>query len=352
MKQFQKQFGCKAVSVAGSEVTPEMLAKINSFALNSLTVEQVYVRKFLFCHSAIDRDVERFPKALLEDFAATFPGKSFLFNHERRSSPFGLFFDAITEDMSPEQFKTLTSVEPNLPESEKSITVVWAWSYMLNEEFNSQITKNLDAGIYRHVSIGFSATDLTAVKKEINGPTLYWEYVAPGEALEGSLVWLGAQPGATAQKNLKDQDNHKQEVVSMKTIIALLVGLGFKTLTETATEDQIASGIKSLMDEKAARIKALEKDAEEGKAYRDDMVKTYVASKAKLGEVAETPEAQAGLKTVAAGYPLDFLKSEIKHLQTRIEKQFPAETQVKGEDGNDKRDKSASDNPLIPEEKK
>jgi hypothetical protein len=352
MKHFEKLFAFKAIK-AGIEITAEVLAKINSFALEPLTAEQVYVRKFLFCHSGIDRDVERFPKALLDDFTATFPGKSFLFNHDRRTSPFGLFFDAKTEDMTPEQFKALTGLEPKLPDGEKTITIVWAWAYMLDEDFNAQITKNLDAGIYRHVSIGFNATDLRGVKTEINGPTLYWEYVAPGEALEGSLVWLGAQPGATSQKALKDQEtiDHGGKNI-MKTLVVLLTAIGIKSLVAEATEEQIAAGVKALLEEKETRIKELEQDAILGKAYREKLLDDYVKAKAKLGECEATPEAQDTVKKAAKVFDVKFLEDEVKHLEKRVAEKFPAEPQLPADDPNANRGKAAGDNPLIPAEEK
>jgi hypothetical protein len=360
MKHFEKQFGCKAVAIAGADITPAMLAKINAFALSPLTAEQVYVRKFLLCHSGIDRDVERFPPQLLDNFAATLPGKSFLFVHDRRSLPFGLFFDAAVEAMSPKQFKALTGADAKLPEGETSISVVWAWSYMLNEDFNAPIMKNIDGGVYRHVSIGFAATDLTAVKKEINGPTLYWEYVAPGEALEGSLVWLGAQPGATAQKQAKERDenpDHKGGTY-MKTLIALIAGLFTKSLAPELTEEQLAAEIKGLISAKDARIaeletkaQGLETDAQLGKAYREKTVADYVALKHKLKEVGDEPEKHVAMKAVAAGLPFDFLESEVKSLQARVEKAFPAEGKLPGADGEESRTKS-EDNPLVPKEAK
>ena len=137
----------------------------------------------------------------------------------------------------------------------------------------------------------------------------------------------------------------------MKALVTLLVAMGFKFAVD-ANEEQVAAGIKALLEEKDAKIKSLEKDAEEGKAYREDLVQQYTSAKAKLGEVAETEEAQKGLKAVAAGYPLDFLKSELKHLQARVEAKFPAEFQTKGSDGENQRGKGADDNPLIPKAEK
>ncbi len=354
-----KSFGFKAVVASGAEITAAMLEKINSFALRPLVVEEIYVRKFLFCHSAIDRDNERFTESLLDDYAATFPGKSFIAVHNSKSLPLGLFFDATTETMSAEQFKTLTGEEPRLPEGITTVKVVWAWAYMLREH-RKEIIDNMDAGVYRHVSIGFGAADIRPVKKDINGPILYWEYVGPGETREGSLVYLGAQNGATTQKGLKDQDTIDKGDTNMKMIALMLIGLGMKSLTETATEEQIAAGIKALAAEKDAQITALQAekttliaDADLGKAYKEKTVSDYVAAKHKLGEVGDEPEKHASLKQVAAGLPFAFLEDEVKSLQKRVAEKFPTTGKLPSDDRQDKSaDGTSGDkNPLIPDEK-
>ena len=185
-----KQLDIKAIS--GVEINLDILAQINKYTLEPHTAEQLYVRKFLLAHNAVDRDRELFPEVLLDDFAATIPAKSQLVGHSRGGPGKGLFFNAITEEMTPEQFKALTNEDPRLPENQKTVKVLWTWMYMLHyelDETNKETILNINAGIYRHVSIGFRASDLVAIKGQYD-QILYWEYVAPGEALEGSLVWL------------------------------------------------------------------------------------------------------------------------------------------------------------------
>jgi hypothetical protein len=381
-----KQLDIKAV--AGVEVTPEILATINTFALTPLTAEKVYVRKFLLAHNCVDRDRERFPENLLDDFASTLPGKGFLVGHQRREPGKGLFFQASTADMTPEEFKALTGEDPRLGEGITTVKVVWAWMYMLNNQYNEETIVNIDAGIYRHVSIGFRASDLIAVK----GPydqILYWEYVAPGEALEGSLVWLGAQPGATAQKRAGESESEEPEEdnyidkkpeggLIMKGLLKLLAKLfPGKSFSEEGLVDEIKEAFdemkqkaKQALDEvktaltaktqeleaSQAKVKELTPLATDGRAYRDGLISDYVAAKAKLGEVAETPEAQDAVKTVAAGYPIDFLKSEVKHLQTRVEEKFPDKSELGGgKEGEDARAEKGApagskNNDLVPDE--
>jgi len=357
MKTFLKQLGLKAAAGSGAEITPETLAKINAFALRPLAAEEVYARKFLFCHSAVDRDNERFPEDLLDLFAATFPGKSFLFAHDRGEFlPLGLFFDAFTETMTAEQFKALTGEDPRLPEGLSSVKVVWAWAYMVRKH-REEMIDHIDAGVYRHVSIGFRAADIRPVKKEVNGPTLYWEYVGPGETTEGSLVWLGAQPGATAQKSAgKEPAHHPEGEKKMKTLLVLLGAMLSKSFADTTTEEQLAEAVKGALGAKDAEIKVLgdkvkelEALAADGKNYRDGLVADYVRMKAALGEADADATKQEGVKSFAASMPVDMLKGEVKHLQTRMEQKFPG-GQIKAGDPNQNRtdgDKGADDNPLI-----
>ena len=133
----------------------------------------------------------------------------------------------------------------------------------------------------------------------------------------------------------------------MKILVAMLVGLGMKAMTETATEEQVAAGIKSLIEEKDAAVKALEPDAALGKAYREKTVDAYIAAKQKLGEVGDDPEEQKTLKAAASRFDFGFIENEVKHLEKRVAEKFPATGQLQGSNG---QDNSKSDkNPLIPE---
>ena len=195
-----KEFDLKAVE--GADITPDMLDKVNGYALTTQKEEDVYCRRYLMAHSGIDRDRERFSEDILEDFARTFPGKSFMIVHDTSRLPLGLYFDAYTEEIAPEKFNELTGEEIRLPEGIKTATVLWAWAYLVKADFNAQQIANIDAGVYRHVSIGFSASKRVPVS-DANDNVLYEEYLSPGETREGSIVYLGAQPGATSQKSAK-----------------------------------------------------------------------------------------------------------------------------------------------------
>jgi len=364
-KLYQKVFGLKATALIGAEISPGMLVNINRYALKELTTEEVYVRKFLMAHNGIDRDIERFPEDMLDQFASTLPGKSFMVAHQRRTLAKGLYFDAATEEMTPETFLALTGEEINLPAGIQTAKVLWGWIFMLKAGFNEELMANLDAGIYRHVSIGFSAADMNAVKDQPNGPILYWEYISPGEATEGSLVWLGAQPGATAQKaqktepgeHIKSDDDEKNKKAEggdtdMKGFLEKISKTIGKTLTEENAVEEIAGVVGSKdseISELKTKVAELEPLASEGKAYRKELVETYVTLRTKLEELkADDESKQKQSREVAGGFPVEFLKSEVEVLNKRVEEKFPDRGQLKAEDEKS-RGKEADKNPLIPE---
>ncbi len=332
----EKVFGLKGAMGQGAECTPEMLAKINGYALTPLTADQVFVRKFLMAHNCIDRDNECFPPDMLDQFAATMPGKSMLVGHNRRDLPCGKFFDASTETMTPDQFTALTGETPRMPDGMDQCKVLWAWSYMVKTPGNEELAQQIDGGVCSHCSIGFAAADLTAVRKDPTGPVQYWQYVAPGEALEGSLVWLGAQPGATAQKALRDQTQHTEEVHSMKGIIALLVGMGIKTLVADATEEQIAAGIKTLVAEKDARIAELEGKAAEGDAYRADLIADTVKFATLIGELADDEKAKKDEEDFLKTVPMARLKAQRDKYEAKAREKFPTHAIFTGKDQTDR----------------
>lgn len=375
-KLYQKVFSLKASAYTGAEISPEMMTSINRFALKELTVDEVYVRKFLMAHNGIDRDIERFPEGMLDEFSNTFPGKSFMVAHQRRTLAKGLYFDAATEEMIPERFLELTGEEINLPQGIQTAKVLWGWIFMLKAGFNEELMANIDAGIYRHVSIGFRAADMNAVKDQANGPVLYWEYVSPGEATEGSLVWLGAQPGATAQKaqkieSDKDMEGHednkganKDEKIDkteggtedMKDFLKRLSGAIGKTLTEENAIDEttaLFTGKDAEISTLKDKISELEPFASDGRIYRKELVESYVTLRTKLEEIkADDESRQKQAREVAGGFPVEFLKSEVEALQARVNEKFPDEGQLKGEDPEDSRKKEDKKNPLVPSKEK
>ncbi|GAB4567000.1 MAG: hypothetical protein Tsb0017_27480 [Geothermobacteraceae bacterium] len=352
-----KEFAGLKGAASAIPVTDELLTRINGFALEPLAAEDVFIGKQILAHNGIDRDLERFTEDLLEQFAATLPGKSVLYFHDRRGTlPLGLYFDAQTETLSVEKFKALTGADPRLPDGIDQVKVLWAWYYVVKTDEVDFVLKNIVGGTYRHWSIGFTASDLVAVKAEANGPTLCWEYVGPGEALEGSLVWLGAQQGASSQKSAGKPTAQPEGDEPMKNLLQLLgVTLG-KSFGDDTTEEALAKAVKDALTARDNEIDSLKGQVDElapmaeiGKKHRDHLASEFARMKAALGECDSTDEASEKMKSFAAGLDIAFLENEVKHLSRRMEEKFP-DGQLDGGDPNSNRGGGSGEkNPLVPE---
>lgn len=351
-------FGGKGAS-AGVAADAAVLAKINRYALKELTAEEVFIRKQLLCHNGIDRDNERFPDGVLDDFVATLPGKNVLYFHDKHSYlPLGLYFDAQAEAMTPERFKELTGEAIKLPGGLGQVKVMWAWYYVVKTSEVESTLANIEGGVYRHWSIGFGAADLVGVKNDVNGPAQYYEYVSPGEAREGSLVWLGAQPGATSQKSAGGHDEASAQPTpgekAMNKLLLLLSGVLGKSFADTTTEEQVITEVKAALQAKDAQIATLQTEksalaslAQDGKAFRENLTADYVRMKAALGEAETDATKQEGVKAFAAAMPLDMLKAETKHLEARMRLKFPDGQIASGDHNTSRGEGKEDDNPLV-----
>jgi len=334
-----KKIGAKVIGFKGSgmgaEVTAGMLAMINNYALAPLTAEQVFVRKFLMAHNCIDRDNECFPNEMLDQFAATMPGKSLLAGHNRRDLPRGKWFDASTEEMSCEQFKALTGIDPRMPDGVDRCKVLWSWAYMVKTPSNEELTQQIDGGVCDHCSIGFAAADCRAVRETPTGPTKYYQYVSPGEALEGSLVWLGAQPGATAQKAF-DKNREMEGGTDMKILIAGIGSLSGKSLAVDISEETLLNEIKTMLAGKDATINELKPLADDGKAYRDDLIADMVKFAALIGEITDDEKAKKEEEDFLKTVPIARLKAQRDKYETRAREKFPTHAVFTGKDQSDR----------------
>jgi hypothetical protein len=337
--------------VAGPSVPDDGdMAKINAFALEPLTSDQVYTRKYVVAHSGIDRDGERFNPALLQDFARTLPGKGYFNNSGghpgsgggQKGPGQGLWYDAEVKQMSPDEFEAMTGNRPPLGPGESMIHALMGKMYTLKIPENDGMIANIKGGIHRHVSISFGAEGPVEVKSPGERRTLFNEWQSPGEAYEASSVWLGAQPGAVAVKAacIGCSHNHMEESkkgaekmeIEEKDFNALKSkaeqgekdGSELKTLKETLG---IKDGV-SVQD-----IKAL---AVDGKAYRESQVKEYVRLGRLAGKLSDDPEKLKAKEAVIASFPMDFLVDEIKSLRDEVRRTHPDQAELPGEELKDK----------------
>jgi hypothetical protein len=183
------------------------LARIRPYALEPLEESELYVRQVRLANDAVDRTWERLPRAYLERFAATLPGKPLLLGHDHQETPTGLWFQA--------EVRPAAAGEPGE-------WVLEASFYMRKTAANEEIRRQIDAGVVRYASIGFrydllvcdlcgGATPRPGAAggcdhwpgRVYDGQVATYSYggdPARVEAHEGSLVYLGAQYGAELVK--------------------------------------------------------------------------------------------------------------------------------------------------------
>lgn len=300
----------------------EQLAAINQFTLKEFTADQVYTRTAILAHNAIDRDNEVFDEALLAAFVRSLPGKGLFnkhpMNYDGDSGPgLGRWYSTELLDVSLDEARKLLRTELAFPPGTDRAKLLQASYYIPVSSKNADTIIDIDAGVASDVSIGFRAaqrTDITDASGNIIARRLH----APGEAFEGSLVWLGAQPGArtvknantsnqeehdmdlkqlfeTAQANLK---NAQDEVGALKTQVADLTGK--------------SAAIKELLDivGPQATVTDIKRLIEDGKTIRATMIDAIIAAKRLQKIVADDDKAIADAKGFYHSMPMAMLKNE------------------------------------------
>ena len=201
MKDGTKSLRFTGFKVSQTTPTVEQLAKINLLTRRPFAADELYVGQIRLAHNAIDRDGERFSEAILQDFASTAVRKTLLTDHDKHDSArsaIGKFFDVEVEKLSPAAATEQTGEAFRLPAGVNEVMFVSPWFYIPRNGIDKQQIVKIDAGVFDFASIGFRAEALVPVSDE-KGALLYCEYRGAGETTEGSLVYLGAQQGASVK---------------------------------------------------------------------------------------------------------------------------------------------------------
>lgn len=344
---------CGLVLKASGTPDDAQMALINRHALVPLEADQVYVRSVYLAHNGIDRDREVFDEALLDDFAKTLPGKGMFVIHPSSykgdgGPGEGIWFAAKTETMSLDQARAVLK-EPDLqwaPSTTEAKLLVASY-YMLamdDDPENKRLRAKTDAGIAGHFSIGFAAADMAPVLNDM-GDRIAMRWVGPGEAREGSLVWLGAQPGARAYKGANRDTDTGRTAGDTKTTEENT--MADETTKQALLDEQAKNaGLQKQVDNltpKATAYDALEgllgKDlladpegiklaVQDGQAHRAELVDDIVTHQRTLKMIdADSAEAVKKEKALYADWPLE----KIKTTRERLVAMLP-DGQIKGSD--------------------
>lgn len=137
----------KAASLKAYQATDDDLKAINNFTLNPLKAEDVYTFKAVLCDNETDRQFERFNLKALQDLKKLFLGKTVIKDHYRRSD--NQIARIYATELEQDGTKTVAGGE--------LYTRLAAKCYMVRTAGNADLIREIDAGIRKEGSVGFSA---------------------------------------------------------------------------------------------------------------------------------------------------------------------------------------------------
>jgi hypothetical protein len=198
---------------AQSEVDT-LLDEVNALALRPLLREEFAAFTLDLCHNQIDRHFSRFPDEELDRINAMVPGRPLMERHDVRGSlPRGTFFRSHLHRDGER-----VSVRPDV--------------YVLRTRDNEEFILNIEGGVYRETSIGFS---FEMPECSICGRDLRRCDHAPGrmyggelchcvmrkvlEVIEGSVVPAGSQ--GTRFVEVRDGAPAFSQVLPFKQALAI-----------------------------------------------------------------------------------------------------------------------------------
>ena len=168
--------------------TDDGLAAINRYALRDLDPDEYVTFTLDLCNNQVDRHFSRFPEEELARIAELVPGRPLMERHDLRGTlPRGRFFRAALH-----RDGDLVTVRPEV--------------YVLKTEENRDFILNIEGGVYRETSIGFSfrmpecsvcGKDLRTCEhvpgRSYGDETCHFIMREVLEVLEGSVVSSGSQ---------------------------------------------------------------------------------------------------------------------------------------------------------------
>lgn len=336
------------------------LAKIRAFTLVDIDPEVLVVREFVLAHNCVDRDREVFDEPLLAAFAASIPGKGCHIKHPQSwdgdSGPAeGKVFEAEVKRMPLEQARAELR-EPNLqlPPDRNEVQLLVTRAYFVRTDDNKGLLLKMDAGIAGDVSIGFTTQNPPLKVFDPEGHEVnVRRWVAPGEALEQSLVWLGAQPGARATKSApkREPEMDYQKLYTEEQAKTATLTSERDSAREEATANKAAAdslgALKTALGDNAALLDSPAKLAAtlaDGNAHRKSLIDALVLADRNAKRCGDDEEA---VKAATAEYE----DMPTKALQRLVDAQKDAEAApstfgIRGGDPNATKAAPAGDGPF------
>ena len=202
--------------------TTQKLEKLNKFTRHELKADDVYIFSVILCDNEIDRDNERFSVKALDLLAKMFVGKTGIFDHNPKG-----------ENQTARIFDT--KVEKNLDRKTSTgepYTYIKAEAYMVRTTKNSDLIKEIDAGIKKEVSVSccvskqicsICGTDTKVKTCSHKKGKIYGDKMChiildnPTDAYEWSFVAVPAQVNAGVTKHFSSENYIFDDTVTIKS---------------------------------------------------------------------------------------------------------------------------------------
>lgn len=279
------KYGNVVKSAENGAVTAEELAKINGYARKELSAEEVYVFPVILCDTELDRDNDKFTKKALEELAALYLGKTVICDHvPKNGNQRARIFD--TEVVKVPEATTRDGT---------ALYRLKGKAYMLKTETTKEIIDNIEAGIFKEVSVNCSVNKIVCSicgedyfggeclhlkGRDYDGKLCFTYLDGASDAYELSFVAVPAQTGAGVvkwYKGEKSPENTKKGNDKMngyeeakKTLAAL--GIDLDSLAKNKGE---MPDIGIILDEVAKKFREKETDSDiEEKAKLYDGLKS------------------------------------------------------------------------------
>lgn len=182
------------------EISEEDLGLINELAKTALPPDQIYTFAVRLCDNEVDRDWERFDRPALDSLAKLFVGKTGIFDHNWSAG-----------GQTARIYKTELCQEGGQTAAGDVCWYLKGFAYMLRSEKNSDLIREIEAGIKKEISIGCSVSRRVCSVcgreqcrhqkgRRYEGRLCYFTLQNPTDAYEWSFVAVPAQRKAGVMK--------------------------------------------------------------------------------------------------------------------------------------------------------
>lgn len=294
-----------AVRGFGPTPSEDDLAIINDMALEPMDAKDVYVRRIRLANDRIDREWERFSRGVLDHFRETLPGKSVLIGHNKGGEPVGRFYKSDV-----------------VRDPETGTTWLHGYWYAPVTAENEHDRKAIDSGVWSYASIGFqwdwAQCDLCganyrskecshilgelypvseAKARELFDLSLTGDearctvtYRGDAEAMEGSLVYLGAQYDAAVVKAKMIGDLAEEKRLTLAADADNDMNDGdvvAKTAGDGALDDDTSSDGATGEPDQASGTGTGQYDEKEATSMSDELTEKLAQAEAALSDAGE-----------------------------------------------------------------